>query len=1014
MNWKQIWQGALASVLTVSLLAACSGGGDSSSATTITTPAVAAATMRVHYHRTQADTAGWGVYAWNGPVTTAAKWPDDRVQFNKTDSFGAWVDIPLNTAAKTLDFLVIDGSGTKNCQTDQHASFNSNIATQGQEIWMLQGDCQVYAQQPAVPLGNLAQAGAMWLDATTLAWPSAPASASYQLYHAANGGMTVDSTGVHGADGNVALTANGTVSGANATAHPQLTGATTLTLANVDTATLKTWLKGELVVAQLDGTGKLVQATSVQTAWVLDTLYADNAANQPLGLTFAGDGTPTFSLWAPTAQSVQLNVSPTTGAAVAVAMTQDTNTGIWRYTGQAAWTSQAYYSFDVKVFSRAAGNVMVTNTVTDPYSLSLNANGAQSFVANLDDASLKPTGWDAHAIPALASNADISLYETHVRDFSANDSTVPAAHRGKYLAFTDAGSNGMQHLKALQQVGLTHIHLMPVFDISSVNETGCSTPTIPNAAADSDQQQTAVAATKDADCFNWGYDPLHYTAPEGSYATDAADGSVRVKEFRQMVAALHGAGLRVVLDVVYNHTAAAGQDPNSVLDKVVPGYYYRLDGQGNIWTSTCCSNTATENRMMARLMIDSAKTWATAYKVDGFRFDIMGHIPLAAIESLRTQTDAAAGRALYYYGEGWNFGEVANDAYFKQARQANLTGTGIGSFNDRLRDAVRGGGCCDSGQTLVSQQGFANGLYLAPNGSSTQTKDDLLHLADLVRVGLTGTLASYTFTDKDGNTKQNSQIDYSGQAAGYTANPAEIINYIEAHDNQTLFDINALKLPANTTADERVRAQNLGAGILLLSQGIPFIHAGQDILRSKSLDRNSYNSGDWFNKIDWGYQANNFGVGLPMQSDNGGDWSVIKPFLTNGTLSMGNTQIANARDVFRDFLAIRQSSTLFRLRTGADVKQRLAFYNTGTTQVPGVVVERIDGAGYTGANYGSVVVAINADVNAQTLSIPALAGTTYTLHARQQTGADARVKTATLTAGSLSIPARSVAVFVAP
>lgn len=1021
MRWTQQWRGLLAGLCTTVLLAACGGSDDNGSTPAVTptpTPVAAlpAATLRVHYHRTQNDTADWGVYSWKGPKTPTSKYPDDRIKFASTDAFGGFVDIALDTSNSEMDFLIINGNGDKNCGSDQAATLKANINTTGQEIWLLQGDCTVYATQPALTLGNLSAAQAVWLDPQTLVWAGAPSAASYKLYYAADGGISVDANGVSGASSSVDLTANGSaLASPLATAHPNLASATVLKLASADTTTLKTWLKGEIVAAQFDTAGKLVQATSVQTAPVLDALYADAAASTPLGLSFANDGTPKFALWAPTATAVTLNIAPVGGSASQIAMTQDAASGIWSVTGQAAWSNAAYYTYDVNVFSRVAGNKRVINTVTDPYSLTLDANGQHSMVANLADTSLKPTNWDTQTIPPLASNADISLYELHVRDFSVNDATVPAAHQGKYLAFTDTGSNGMQHLRALQQVGLTHIHLLPVFDMSSVDESNCVNPVIPNAAADSQDQQAAVTASADKDCFNWGYDPFHYTAPEGSYASNAADGRVRVQEFRQMVQSLHANGLRVVMDVVYNHTSAAGQDATSVLDKIVPGYYYRLDPNGAIYTSTCCSDTATENRMMARLMVDSLTTWATQYKIDGFRFDLMGHIPLSVMQQARSTVDAAAGRPLYYYGEAWNFGEVADDAFFVQARQAHMAGTGFGSFNDRLRDAVRGGGCCDSGAALAQNQGFANGAFLAPNGNNSQSKDDLLHLSDLVRLGLAGTLADYTLVNKDGTSVRGDGLDYSGMPAGYTQNPAETVNYIEAHDNQTLFDINALKLKSDTTAAQRVRVQNLGAGVLLLSEGIPFIHAGQDILRSKSLDSDSFNSGDWFNKLDWSYQANNFGVGLPVQSKNGDSWSTLQPFLTNATLQMGNAQIVNARDVFRDFMAIRQSSTLFRLRTGADVKARVTFANTGPSQVPGVIIEHIDGSGYAGANYSHVVVAVNADITAHTVAVPSLSGTTYTLHPRQQTGADPVVQSATLDAsGNVSVPARSVAVFVAP
>ena len=526
-----------------------------------------------------------------------------------------------------------------------------------------------------------------------------------------------------------------------------------------------------------------------------------------------------------------------------------------------------------------------------------------------------------------------------------------------------------------------------------------------------------MEAARGTDCFNWGYDPVHYTAPEGSYATNAHDGAVRVREFRAMMQGLHEQGLRVVMDVVYNHTSGSQQGPLSVLDKIVPTYYYRLNAAGGITNDSCCADTASENVMMAKLMIDSVSTWARDYKVDSFRFDIMGFTPLPVMRRLQSAVNAAAGRDIYIYGEAWNFGTVGNDARFVQARQANMYGSGIGSFNDRLRDAVRGGGCCDSGASLIDQQGFINGAFYDPNGQSTQTKDDLLRLGDLVKVGLSGTLRDYSFIDRTGALRKNAQIDYFGQQAGFAANPAETINYIEAHDNQTLFDLNAYKLPQATSMVDRVRVQNLGAAINILSQGVPFLHAGQEILRSKSMDRDSYDAGDWFNKLDYSYQSNGFGIGLPMAGVNQDNWPLMSPVLANPLIKPTTGAIVYARDAVNDLLAIRQDSSLFRLRTADDVAQRLRFHNTGPAQIPGLIVMSIDGQNpqrYAGAKYKSVVVLFNVDKVGKTIAVPELAGRKLALHPIQRNadgGRGARIAGYDSAGGAFTIAPRSTAVF---
>jgi len=353
----------------------------------------------------------------------------------------------------------------------------------------------------------------------------------------------------------------------------------------------------------------------------------------------------------------------------------------------------------------------------------------------------------------------------------------------------------------------------------------------------------------------------------------------------------------------------------------------------------------------------------------------------------------------------------------------NLAGSGIGSFSDRMRDAVRGGSPFDgpsndgSVNYIVKNQGFINGMFYDKNAFGDATVNDLNRTADMVRLGLAGTLSGFAFEQADGSVKTGAQMNYNGQKAGYTDDPQEVVNYVEAHDNETLFDINAYKLPLTTTAEDRVRVQNLGNALTMLSQGVPFFQAGQDLLRSKSMDRDSYNSGDWFNRIDWSYQVNNFAVGAPIASKNQGNWSVIKPILANAMVKPSAANIASARDYFQDLLKIRKSSTLFRMRTAADIKQRLKFYNTGTTQVPGVIVLGLDGNGYAGASYRYIATLFNVTKEPKTVSVSALANMGFAVHSVQtQSTADTLAKTATYTAntGTFVIPARSTVVFVKP
>ena len=586
-------------------------------------------------------------------------------------------------------------------------------------------DHRTHAITDDAPRALGSEAGAHWLTKQVLAWDLAddPEALTYRLYSARNGGMTLDDGQVVGGTALPLTYDPAGMPGALRREFPHLASFDVLRLTTLSTREVAELLQGQLVVASFDGAGVLVDATGVQTPGVIDRVYA-GAQRSHLGPTWRR-GVPTLALWAPTARSVTVHVFHAgSGDAPAVrsAPLHRASTGVWTVTGDRTWQGR-YYLYDVEVYVPETDTVE-HNRVTDPYSVGLSTNSERSLLVDLDNRELEPAGWESLRKPRLSSPEAQSVYELHQRDFSINDTTVPAPLRGTYDAFTVSSSNGMKHLRALASAGLTTVHLLPVNDIATINERpdqqqtpSCDLESLPPA---SEQQQECVMAVAGKDGFNWGYDPLHFTTPEGSYATDP-EGGARTLEFRRMVAALNRAGLRVVIDVVYNHTTDAGQGGRNNLDRIVPGYYHRLNPQlGSVETSTCCSNTATEHAMMGKLMIDSVLTWARDYKVDGFRFDLMGHQPKQAMVDLRKKLDrlslrhdGVAGKDVYLYGEGWNFGEVADDARFEQASQLNMAGTGIGTFNDRLRDAVRGGGPFDDNPRV---QGFGSGLFTDPNG----------------------------------------------------------------------------------------------------------------------------------------------------------------------------------------------------------------------------------------------------------------------------------------------------------
>ncbi|MFI9765742.1 pullulanase-type alpha-1,6-glucosidase [Streptomyces sp. NPDC052415] len=960
-------------------------------------PAQDTSKATLHYHRADGDYDGWGLHVWTG-AANPTEW-SNPLKPVRTDAYGAVYEVPLTEGAGSLSYILHKGD-EKDLPSDQSLDLKAN----GHEVWLLSGQEKYLLPQPAGSAAalDLTTSKAVWIDRNTVAWNGSDAAASTQLLYSRTGSIAVQDGTLTGADQRWLRLDKATLTDAQKAKFPHLKAYTAYSVDPRDRDRVREALRGQVVASQRAANGAVLAATGVQIGGVLDDLYDGTRAD--LGPTFR-KGRPTLAVWAPTAQSVKLEIGGST-----VAMKRDAATGVWSVTGPASWKNKPY-RYVVKVWAPSVREV-VTNKVTDPYSLALTADSRRSLLVDLADKSLAPAGWTTYTKPRAVPLEDAQIQELHVRDFSVEDRT--AAQRGTYLAFTDKLSDGSKHLRKLAEAGTSYVHLLPAFDIATIPEkkadqasVDCDLASFP---AGSDKQQECVAKIAAKDAYNWGYDPYHYTVPEGSYATDP-DGTARNVEFRRMVKALNEDGLRVVMDVVYNHTAAGGQAATSVLDRIVPGYYQRLLADGSVANSTCCANTATENAMMGKLVVDSIVTWAKEYKVDGFRFDLMGHHPKEnilevreALDALTPEKDGVDGKKIILYGEGWNFGEVADDARFTQATQKNMAGTGIATFSDRARDAVRGGGPFDEDPGV---QGFASGLYTEPNssknnGSTAEQKARLLHYQDLIKVGLSGNLANYRFTDTDGKEVTGADVDYNGQPAGYAEAPGDALAYADAHDNESLFDALAFKLPATVSADDRARMQVLAMATATLSQGPALSQAGTDLLRSKSLDRNSYDSGDWFNAIHWNCaDGNGFGRGLPMAADNQSKWPYATPLL--GTVKVGCEQIDGASAAYRDLLRIRSTEGAFSLGSAEQVQSKLAFPLSGTDETPGVITMTL----------GDLVVVFNATPEQQEQRIAELAGTGHALHEVQAEGADLIVRTSSYEkeSGTFAVPGRTVAVF---
>ncbi|MBO2900290.1 pullulanase-type alpha-1,6-glucosidase [Aeromonas dhakensis] len=1001
--------------------------------------------------------ANYSLHLWNNDACNAtaesglnAGWDDKANTPAAVDGFGpSWV-VPLSKVEGCINFIARNGDLANLTGSDMKVVFSDHP---DRTVAIVAGKNEIFGSRAEAFTAAFGVAGASahLIDGSTLIWQGGKDKPHVRLYYTDSGTIKANAEGVFDFP-YITLTPTSLTAEQQAK-YPHLKDAAAFALpAGKD---LKPLLKGELVAIGTDADGILQGATLVQSAGALDALYSEAATKLTYGAVVEG-GNVTFRLWAPTARSVKLALFDEQHKSLGErTMTLDEASGSWSVQGGSELVGK-FYRYDIQVY-HPVSRKLESYQVTDPYSLSLAMNSEFSQVVDLDDPALKPEGWDSLKAPHSQQNpADITIYEAHVRDLTGNDDSTPAEHRGKFLGLTDTDTAPVKHLQALAKSGVSHLHLLPVFDIATVNEDPAKVanigddfsklcqvnPEVQNSkfagycssgqtieavlgdlqgsdSKENPQVQELYGYLRGVDSFNWGYDPYHYTTPEGSYATNA-EGSQRILEFREMVKAIkQNIGMNVVMDVVYNHTNEAGLGPKSVLDKIVPWYYQRLNPEtGSVENSTCCSNTAPEHAMFAKLMDDSLVTWARDYKIDAFRFDLMGHHPkdqmvqaLAAVKQVNPE--------MYFYGEGWNFGEVQDDKRFVQATQKHLAGTGIGSFSDRLRDAVRGGSPFDGGDTIRKTQGFGNGALVDANEMDGVDRATALHQSDLVRLGMAGNLKDFILTDKDGMPKKGADIDYNGQPAGYAQDPTEIQNYVDKHDNQTLFDNLIYKAPQGA---DLVRMQGVSLATAMLGQGIPFTHAGVELLRSKSMERDSYDSGDWYNRVDYTLADNNFDKGLPRKDKDGDNYPLIEQVLGKHVKPSG-ADMATMVGFYQELAELRQSSRLLRLGSGAEVIKRVDFRNTGPDQVPGLIVMTVDDGVNAGADLDpaidGLVVMINAtnapqsisdfrDGNDQPIDLTSLQ-LSPAHHGGESIARDAAVNGGTLTLG-----AWSAAVFVKP
>ena len=507
-----------------------------------------------------------------------------------------------------------------------------------------------------------------------------------------------------------------------------------------------------------------------------------------LGVSYSSKAT-VFKVWAPMASAVKLRLydAGNGGNAISIIDLDKATNGVWQTTVRHDLKNK-YYTFQVM----QDGKWLLE--APDIYAKAVGVNGHRGMVVDLHNTD--PTGWTNDKKPLLKNFNDIIIYELHIRDISV-DPNSGITNKGKFLGLTETGTKnpdgkatGLDHIKEL---GVTHVHILPAFDFNSVDETKLNQPQ-----------------------YNWGYDPLNYNVPEGSYSTNPYDGNVRIKEFKQMVQSLHKNGLRVIMDVVYNHTTDI---QHSNFSQFAPGYYYRQNPDGSYANGTGCGNeTASERPMMRKFMIESVIYWAKEYHIDGFRFDLMG---IHDIETMNAISDALhkIDPTIFIYGEGWTAGQspLVEDrrAVKKNVYELNK----VAAFSDDLRDGIKGG------FSDVKAKGFVSG----DQNSKESVKS--------------GIVAS----------TQNSQINYKAvnySKAPWAAEPYQTISYVSCHDDNTLFDRLKISNPDASEAD-LIKMDKLANAIVLTSQGVAFLHSGAELLRTKQGVANSFNSPDAINEIDW-------------------------------------------------------------------------------------------------------------------------------------------------------------------
>jgi pullulanase len=842
--------------------------------------------LTVHYNRTNGDYDGWNLWLWQNN-DSGADGAGSSVKFTEPDDlFGKVAKYTLKgmAAYNSVGIIVRLNEWAKK---DTAASwpnggdrFIVDFDSSGNaEVWLKQGDATIYKAAPQVSTASPEILSASFTSQSQI---SVGLNSNFTLANTTTEGFSLTDS-----KGPVAIKSVSLPSGLTTSSK------VVITLSGVVDLTEKYQLSQVTF-------GKV----SVSTNSIFDTAWFEGQytyAGDDLGNTYGSSATA-FRVWAPTATKMTLvtyGTKPAAGGltvASEIAM-QKSDSGTW-VASLAGDQNGLIYRYRANV----GGSV---NEVVDPYVRATTINGGYGVVVDLTKTN--PLAWSTKSKPSFSGKAtDAVVYELHVRDATIDPSSgVAAANRGKYLGLTQHGTvttsgKVKTGIDAIRDLGVTHVQLLPVFDYASVDE---SSP----------------------DGYNWGYDPQNYNVPEGSYSTNAADPSARIVELKTAIQSMHKDGLRVLMDVVYNHVSNAN---TFSYEQLVPGYFFRVDDEGNLANGTGCGNeVASERSMVRKFIVDSVKYWATEYGMDGFRFDLMGILDIKTMQEIRKEL-TKIDPTLLIIGEGWKMGQLPDNQKAAQINASVLPG--ISQFNDGIRDGIKGS------VFNASEKGFAQG-----NSSAAST----------VRAGIVGNVA------------------YSSSVIGawITSDPGQSTNYVEAHDNLTLFDKLKTSMPGASDAT-RQKVFTLASSIAILAQGSTFIHAGQEFMRTKGGNDNSYQSGDAVNALKWQLRETNSSV-------------------------VG---------YFKGLLALRKNHPAFRMTTATQVRSSLKF--TGAPS--GVIAYSLNGSAMKDT-WSSIFVAHNASAKAVTVKLPTKGNWSVVV-----SGSSAGVKTLSLlkNVSSVVVPAQSTMV----